>query len=413
MLPSESPRIGYVVKRYPRYSETFIVNEILAHEAAGLEIDIFALRSSEDTHFQDIISRVRAPVIYLPNRCQKASALWSEIQKTAKVCEDFWTRMQYSAGIDERELVHALALARHIIDRGITHLHAHFATSATTVARLAAKLTGINYSFTAHAKDIFHQDVDTSELQNKITDAAKLVTISDFNENYLTSKFDINNNRLHRIYNGLDLDRFVYHSPARRRPLVLAVGRLVEKKGFRYLIEACRQLLNSGTDFECLIIGEGEEEEELRGLISSLGVGDTVRLAGPQPQSEVITLLQEASVFAVPCVVGQDGNRDGLPTVLLEAMALGTPCVSTNVTGIPEIIKNNETGLLVNQHDSDALAIAIKQLLDDAALRERLAVQARQLIEEHFDVHQNAARIRALFDDIRQIRASGPRAIAQ
>jgi glycosyltransferase involved in cell wall biosynthesis len=148
-------------------------------------------------------------------------------------------------------------------------------------------------------------------------------------------------------------------------------------------------------------------------LISSLGVGDTVRLAGPQPQSEVITLLQEASVFAVPCVVGQDGNRDGLPTVLLEAMALGTPCVSTNVTGIPEIIKNNETGLLVNQHDSDALAIAIKQLLDDAALRERLAVQARQLIEEHFDVHQNAARIRALFDDIRQIRASGPRAIAQ
>ena len=413
MLPDENPRIGYVVKRYPRYSETFIVNEILAHEAAGLEVKIFTLRSSEDTHYQDIISRVRAPVIYLPNRCQKASSLWSEVQQTANDCEDFWRRMQCSAGINERDLAYALALARHILNSGISHLHAHFATSPTTVARLAAHLAGITYSFTAHAKDIFHQDVDARELQNKITDAAGVVTVSDFNENYLTSKFTIKNSCLHRIYNGLDLERFAYQSPARRRPLILAVGRLVEKKGFRYLIEACRKLRNGGASFECIIIGAGEEEEQLQGFISSLGVGDVVRLAGPKPQCEVMALLQEASVFAAPCVVGQDGNRDGLPTVLLEAMALGTPCVSTNVTGIPEAIKDNETGLLVSQNDSGALAVAIKRLLDAPAQRERLAAQARHLIEEHFDIHQNAAKIRALFDRDQQAWTSELRLVTQ
>jgi colanic acid/amylovoran biosynthesis glycosyltransferase len=390
-------RVGYVLKRYPRFSETFVVNEILAHEAAGLGIEIFSLRPPDDTHFQDGISRVRAPVTYLPVYGLKAEALWSAVQEAAEVLPGVWSALEAARGEDVRDVYQALLLARIVRLRGISHLHAHFASVATTVTRLAARFAEVPYTFTAHAKDIFHESVQPDDLRRKLEDASAVVTVSDYNEAHLRAEFGAAAGRVQRIYNGLDTSRFPFTIPRRRRTVIVGVGRLVEKKGFDDLVSACAILASRGVDFECRIIGTGDMESALRAQIESLGLGSRVRLLGPQPQSEVIAEVGSAALFAAPCVLGSDGNRDGLPTVLLEAMALGTPCVSTDVTGIPEALHDGETGLMVTQHDPEALAGAMERLLGDPELRVRLAIRARQLIEAEFSVHRNAARVRALF----------------
>ncbi|MEW6637188.1 MAG: glycosyltransferase family 4 protein, partial [Actinomycetota bacterium] len=249
------------------------------------------------------------------------------------------------------------------------------------------------------AKDIFHESVNDGDLKRKLADAAAAITVSDYNARHLRETFGPAAGRLRRVYNGLDLERFTYRSPRERPPLVAAVGRLVEKKGFTHLVEACGLLAEAGCRLRCRIIGAGPLEGGLRSQIADLGLEDRVELLGPRPQRETIRHVREAAAFAAPCVVGSDGNRDGLPTVLLEAMALGTPCVSTDVTGIPEVVRHEETGLMVPQHDPEALATALERLLDDARLRVSLAQRARALIEAEFDVRRNAARLREIFEE--------------
>ena len=183
------------------------------------------------------------------------------------------------------------------------------------------------------------------------------------------------------------------------RGLCLAVGRLVEKKGFADLVDACALLKTAGRSVACQIVGAGPLEAELAQRIADKGLQDCVELTGPLPQEEVRREFRSAGVFAAPCVIGEDGNRDGLPTTLLEAMAIGAPCISTDVTGIPEVIRDGETGLVVGQHDAKQLAAAISRLLDDASLQVRLAQGARKLIEQDFDIHANTARLRALFSE--------------
>lgn len=388
------PKVGYVVKRYPRYSETFIVNEILAHEAAGVQVEIFSLLPPTDAHFQDVIARVRAPVHYLPGEGSKVPGFWSALTQAADDLADFWQKLGKARGEEVRDVAQAVALARHVRHRGIHHLHAHFASAPATVARLAAMFADITYSFTAHAKDIFHQDVQAADLRQKFADAVASVTVSDFNVTYLR---EFAGEKLVRIYNGLDLMRFPYTTPVKRLPRIVAIGRLVEKKGFSDLVSACALLKERGCAFDCEIIGVGDQEQLLRAQIEQLGLHEQVALLGPRPQSEIISHVQSASVLAAPCVVGEDGNRDGLPTVLLEAMALGTPCISTDVTGIPEVVRHNITGLIVPERNPSALADALQRLLTTSAERVRLSVEARRLIEAEFDVHQNAGRLRALW----------------
>ncbi len=406
MIQEPARKIGYVVKRYPRYSETFIVNEILAHEAAGERIVIFSMLPPVDTHFQDVISKVRAPVYYLPFEGPKASDIWNAVQAVEGMA-DVNEVIRAASGEVVRDLNQALALARLVKSHGITHLHAHFASSATSIARMASRFTGVPYTFTAHAKDIFHESVEKEDLRRKISEAAGVVTVSDFNVAHLTSEFPDLAAKVHRIYNGLDFGRFPYapaEQPARR---VISVGRLVEKKGFPVLVQACAILAKRGVDFDCRIVGNGEEEAKLRDQIKTLGLSDVVELAGPRPQAVIAAEIQQCAVFAAPCIVGDDGNRDGLPTVLLESMALGTPCISTDVTGIPEVIRHNDTGLIVAQNDPAALADAIERLLDDATTRRRLAVAARELIDREFNVHINAARQRELFTGLAAPAAAG------
>jgi colanic acid/amylovoran biosynthesis glycosyltransferase len=390
-------KVGYVVKRYPRHSETFIVNEILDHEAAGMEVEIFSLLPPEDGHFQDAISRVRAPVTYLQAKGLKAADFWSTLDEAGEILPYLWDSLEEARSEDVRYAYQAVVLAREARLRGITHLHAHFATASTTVARLAARFARVPYTMTAHAKDIFHQSVRPDDLRRKLRDAAATVTVSDYNAQYLHDSYGLAAEGVRRIYNGLELERFPYEEPRGRVPEIVAVGRLVEKKGFADLIEACSLLRDRGVEVRCRIMGLGELEPELRAAVERLDLGNRVELPGPRPQGELIEVVGSAAVFAAPCVVGGDGNRDGLPTVLLEAMALGTPCVSTDVTGIPEVLRDGETGLMVPQRDPAALADAIERLLADPELRVELAGRARRLVEAEFDVRRNAALLRETF----------------
>jgi len=390
-------RIGYVLKMYPRLSETFIVNEILAHERAGLSIDIFSLRPPVDGRFHEMLGRVNAEVTWLPSLRIRGSELWDALRPAAREFPRLWDIMTSDEPIETGDLYQSLIIAREVRNRGLTHLHAHFASSATTVARLAAKLADVTYSFTAHAKDIFHESVIDDDLRRKLEDASAVVTVSDFNFDYLRDRFGSAASGVQRIYNGLQVGALPFSEPIDRPRRIISVGRLIEKKGFEYLIDACALLAQSGCEFLCDIIGDGERYAELGTRIERHALSGRVRLLGAMPQEEVLAALRESAVFAAPCVIGADGNRDGLPTVLLEAMAVGTPCVSTDVTGIPEAIIDGETGDIVPQHDAANLAKAIERLLNDPPRGRRYAVNARRLVEERFDIDRNTAQMRQLF----------------
>lgn len=394
---TDNPRIAYVVKMYPRFSETFIVSEILAHEAAGLAVGIFSLRAPVDTHFQDLLAKVRSPVRYIYSDRPRVTNFWTELAEAGRTFPRFWQSLGSFADEDPGDVQQAVLLAGELRAGGFTHIHAHFASVASTVARMAARFAGIPFTFTAHAKDIFHESVDAADFRRKLADAAAVITVSDHNVRYLRETYGQAASHVRRIYNGVHLDSMQFSPSRERENVVVAIGRLVEKKGFDDLVRAMALLRDSGSTARCEIVGTGEMEGELLALIAHLRLETRVELVGPLPQGEVMKRVASAALLAAPCVNGADGNRDGLPTVILEAMALGTPCISTPVAGIPEAVRDGETGLLVRERDVAGLAGGIGRLLEDDDLRCRLAAAARKLVEDEFDVRRNAAAVRKIF----------------
>lgn len=395
------PRVGYVTKMFPRFSETFVLTELLQVEAAGIEVEVFSLRAPADGRFHAKLAELRAPVTYLTSAGIKAADLWEELAVASVELGDLGPHLVELLGLDVRDALQAVQLARHARRRGVTHLHAHFASAGAGVARVAARIAGVTYGFTAHAKDIFHSSVDREDLRRKLRDASDVVTVSDFNLAHLREEFGSDAAAVRRVYNGLDLSSFPYAAPADRPATVAAVGRLVEKKGFDDLLDAAALLIAAGRDVRIVLVGSGEQEPALRAQAERLGLGDRLQMVGGLPQHRVAEIVADAAVFAAPCVVGADGNRDGLPTVLLEAMALGTPCVATPVTGIPEVIADGVTGLIVPERDPQALAAALARLLDDVELRVALAAAARRLVEADFDARRQAALVARGFSGTR------------
>ena len=400
------PGTAYVLKMYPRFSETFIVSEILAREAAGDRIEIFSLRPTTDPRFHPELARVQAPVTYI-DRPIKAVAVWESLRmaEAAGLTAAVGRNLAELTAATADDAVQAINLATVMQDRNIRHMHVHFASGSTTVARLASLITGIPFSFTAHAVDIFHESVQDEDLRIKLEQAHHAVTISQYNMRYLRRRFPGSTSRLHLVRNGLELERFPYREP---RPLgatlrIAAVGRLVEKKGFQHLLPAAAELLDQGVKMDLRIAGTGVMAEELEASIDQLRLGEHVRLLGPQTQDQIHELLHSSDIFVAPCVIGADGNADGMPTVLLEAMATGVPCVSTSVTGIPEVVRNGSTGVLVRPGNPHALARGIRTLGSSATDRIAVSRNARALIEEDYDVHRQAELLRSLSRSERRV----------
>ena len=392
--------VAYLLKMYPRFSETFVLNEILELERQGVPVRIYSLKKPDDGVFHADLARVRAPVTYVPDRVREL--LSAQREATAAAGGRYGRAL--AAAVSRRRratLKHFLragALAPAILRDGVGHVHAHFASSAASVALHLNRLTGVPYSITAHAKDIYRNGIDRPELVRKLLSARFVVTVSDHNAAYLGRLAP--DARVVRIYNGLELERFTPNGAAPSEPpLVLGVGRLIEKKGFADLIAACARLEHAGRSYRCAIVGKGPLEGALRSMVRARALDGRVELLGPRPQDEVRSLLGRAAVLAAPCVVGRDGNRDGLPAVIVEALAAGVPVVSTPVTGIPEVVEDGVTGFLVPEGDPDALAGAIGRLLDDRAAAAKIGRAGRRRIEADFDLAGNVARLRALFEE--------------
>lgn len=396
--------IAYVLKMYPRFSETFIVNEILELERQGVDVRIYSLRKPDDGRFHPSLARVKANVVYVPqypqmepDRVRAAHELVAAAHPAA-----YAALRAYAEGLEQpfglKRFLQAGVIAAHLLKHPVDALHAHFASSATRVASFVTRLTGIPYSFTAHAKDIFHQTVDPASLRRKMHDARFVVTVSQFNRTYLQAIQGDGLGDVRCLYNGIDLRYFKPNPRVVRDPgLIVSVGRLVEKKGFVQLVHACALLAQRGLDFRCEIIGTGEQQALLARLVSELGLAGRVTLAGPKPQDAVLAAYQRAAIFALPCIVARDGNRDGLPTVMLEAMATGLPVVATTVTGNPEIVDHDVNGLLVPPEEVPALADALARLLQDQARCQQMGQAARQKVQQVFDLRRNVSQLHQWF----------------
>lgn len=393
-------RTGYVVKVYPRFSETFVVTEILAREEAGEDLTIFALRPTTDARFHPQIAQVAASVHHL-SKPTKLTDTWSAIGQAERELPDFATRfaglLPFLTQIEATEAVQGITLALDAHRAGITRLHVHFASSQARVARIAAALLEIPYTVTTHAKDLFHESVDRAVLADVLGHADAIVAISDYNRRFITNVLPQVQTPTYVVRNGVDLDLFRYRDPVLPERLlrILAVGRLVEKKGFNVLIEAVSLAVHEGLDVDVRIAGEGELGPALQSQIDAAGLTRTCHLIGPRSQAEIRDLMGWADVLVAPCVVGADGNADGLPTVLLEAMATGVPCITTSVTGIPEAIHSAQhgepaTGILLEPEDTVALSQALQAIADPTFPRCGIALAARAVIERDYDTRRQS-----------------------
>jgi glycosyltransferase involved in cell wall biosynthesis len=266
---------------------------------------------------------------------------------------------------------------------------------------LAARLSGLPFSFTAHAKDIYRIDMNPGDLLNrKLRAASFTVTCTQANVDYLARLSDAPQ-KIHRIYHGSDLQLFSQNrrpEPA-SPPLILAIGRFVEKKGFPILVAACRILREAGIDFQARIVGGFTPlTAEIERMVEEYGLDQQVHLHPAMTQEELTRFYATATLFALPCLITDDGDRDGIPNVLVEAMASGLPVVSTRVSGIPELVRDGETGLLVEPRDPVALAAAIRRLLEDIELRTELGRRGRELVQLEFDARRNIAALKKLFE---------------
>ena len=421
--------IAYIVKAWPRLSETFILNEIVGLERRGVSIRIFSVKDPNPGPIHDGVALVRANVTYLSPRSHWKSALPANFRSLRRR-PGRYLRTLFMAIV--KVLSHrrrhpnssplglrALAALRHLLEAGYladvlfgqaaTHLHAHFASSPALVALLTSRITGLPYTLTAHAKDIYVSHPD--DLRAKFREARAVVTCTEYNRQHLLSRYPREcGGKVFRVYHGLDLAPFrgpSSHTPEPAEAVILSVARLVEKKGLDDLLAAVHILRLRGRRLRLEIIGTGPLRERLKAQATHLGLDDRVRLLGAQPYEAVCLAYRRASVFALPCRVAADGDRDGIPNVLLEAVASGVPVVSTPVSGVPELIECDRSGLLVEPNNPAMLADALDRILESPELRARLTEAARAKLDPHFSLDHCSARLLALFQAVHAHEAVG------
>jgi glycosyltransferase involved in cell wall biosynthesis len=390
-------RLGYVIGTYPRLTTTFIDREVRLLRQWGVDVDLVSIRRPDGLLSVEQRQLGRDVRYILPTTAAALVRAHLSFARRKEYWQLLWflvTRPHPRARARLKTILHfgeGVLAARMFDGRGIAHIHAHFIDRAAIVAMTAARLLGVTYSVTAHADDIY---VEPVLLREKIDRAKFVATCTSFNVQELTRVSPHSATLLHRVYHGLDAARYRSTGPANGEPpVVLAVGQLRPKKGFEHLIDACRQLHRDGRRLRCVIVGEGPLRDSLDQRIRASGLDGVVTLAGALSQDEVIDHYRRADIFALPCVTGSRGDRDGIPNVILEAMAMELPVVSTSTSGIPEVVVDGQTGLLVEPGDSLALANALTRLLDDGHLRARLGREGRQVVLQRFDLETNVKEL--------------------
>jgi len=403
--PWGSPRVAYVVSRFPKLTETFILYEILAVQSLGVDVDLYPLQRERTTtmhpeaesmlataHFQPLFSWsiLRAQWYYLRRKPgMYVKTLWKLLRGT-------WGSLRYFAGalvFFPKTVGFAYLMERH----GIAHIHAHFASHPAAAAYVIHRLTGIPYSFTAHGSDLHR---DRHMLCEKTAEASFVVTISHYNQQIFADTCGKQVlPKVKVIRSGIDTRAFQpqtggQHNTQTVRPLtILCIGTLHEVKGQTYLIEACRLLRDKGVDLKCTFVGEGPDRNSLMAQAASANLDGHIEFCGQKTRQEVIAFLREADVLAAPSVPSRDNRREGIPVVLMEAMGSGVAAVASRLSGIPELVEDEQTGLLVSPGDPESLADALERLYRDPALRLRLGRNGREKVLREFDLDANAAEL--------------------
>jgi glycosyltransferase involved in cell wall biosynthesis len=433
--------VAYLLKGFPLISEIFIASEIHRVEQAGIVVRIFVIKPREEREHHPVVDRIRARPVYLPRttkvsgttrlrwlatnvrpfipiilrmlrrrpagvlRAAAFSFAWSLRSRRGRWS---WPHVSYA-----RAFLLGVAFAELLLEAPeVRHVHAHFAHESTTVTMLASMITGLPFSFTAHAKDIYSERLNPPGLlQRKLLAARFVVTCTEANRRHLQTI--ATTAVVHRIYHGLnsDFSRLLTWEP--RAPSsdgilrVLSVGRLVHKKGFDVLVRACGMLRCRGIPFELTIVGDEDEvgdeirtSDDIRELITSLGLRQDARVLGAMGQAELYDEYRRAEVFCLPCRVVGNGDRDGIPNVLMEAMACGIPVVTTGISGIPELIRDRVNGLLVPPEDPEAVAAALLLLHKDRELADGLSGRGQCTVRERFDGDTLAGQLAKLFEEV-------------
>jgi glycosyltransferase involved in cell wall biosynthesis len=400
--PSDGGRIGIVLKGYPRLSETFIAQEIAALERRGLRLALFSLRHPTDGAVHPVHAEIRASASYLPEYLHDEPARVLRAWRTMRGTERYrsaWSAWRADFARDRsrsrvRRFGQALVLAAEL-PPDIVHLHAHFLHTPASVARYCALLKGLPWSVSAHAKDVW--TIPDWEKREKLAECAWAAACTRVNAEHLRALAPAE--RVDLVYHGIDVSRFPAPepSPARDRTVtVLSVGRAVDKKGFDDLLAALARLPAS-LPWRFEHVGGGPLLPELRAQAHALRIADRVVWHGALPQQQVLARYRAADIFALPSRVSADGDRDGLPNVLMEAQSQKLPVVATAVSGIPELIEHGVTGWLVPERDRDALASALQQLIGDADLRRRLGEAGYARTTREFAMDAGIERLVARF----------------
>lgn len=358
----EAPAFAYIFKRFPIFAQTFVAREIEGLARHGCEPPIYSAQQPTDAARQEGFAALEARVRVMPSGLRLsadilASGLAGRLPSGAFLGGGW-------LGSRARRRREALWLGPRLRAAGVHHVHTHFVGPSACTAWWLRRDFGITYSITAHANDFLSDEEEAPGRDALLRDADFVVAVSDYSRRLLAEMFP--GARVVRVYNGMSLEGFPPREPA-SPPLLVSVGRLVEKKGFADLIEVCRLLSAQGVDVRCKIIGDGPLEADLQAQIAAAGLVGAVELAGAQAQPEIRAALAAASAFVLPCVEEKAGGMDILPTVIMEAMAARLPVVSTTLAGIPEMVVEGKTGLLVAPGDAVAAAAAVRSLLDDPA----------------------------------------------
>jgi glycosyltransferase involved in cell wall biosynthesis len=394
-------KIAYVVSLFPKISETFILHELESLRERGEDLVVVSLKSGEEPlrhqgvePFLESLVRAPSPIAalgaFVAFALERPGAAFGTLAKVTLAHIGHPLLLARAVPL----VFVGAAVARRLRAMGVEHVHAHWATYPAQVAWTVRALAGIPYSITAHAHDIF---LPNPMLREKIEGSVFTVAISEFNRRWIADGCGRKaGERIRIVRCGVPLRRFPPRNGAAPVEGIVSVGRLVDYKGFPTLIDAIRILHSEGRRVPCTIVGDGPERGRLRALIEASDLGGLVSLAGVKTRDEVREALAGAALCVLASERGHDGQMDGVPVVLMEAMALGVPCVSTRISGIPELVEHGVTGLLTPPGDARALASAIGRLLDEEGLAASVAGAARRKVEAEYDSEANAGRLLSL-----------------
>src|SRR5437764_5171050 len=384
---------AYLFERFPSFGQTFCYREVAELYRQGVAAPIFSIRNPKDEPAQDWDARIVRRVHYLPDEKELLDDVRRASKKGRLPPEIVAALDEWGRRTDFLRLYQAVHVGLRLQEAGIGHVHAHFAGMAARTAFWIAKFFPITFSFTAHANDIFAPGKFEIGLDKLVGAARVVVTETDYAEKFLRERFPERADRIHRIYNGLNLAEFGRATFSSDPPSIVAIGRLIVKKGFANLIRACALLVERGRAFRCEIFGEGPLENQLRAQIEELGLQERIQLPGPKSQHELRARLGAASVFVLPSVPEIDGGMDNLSRVIMEAMATGLPVVSTTIGGIPEMVVENETGFLVQPGDAAAMADAIQTVINDCSSAARLGHSGYERARTLFSIEKNVREL--------------------